>query len=130
MSSLGMGVKIPSIIKLRNGEYTSLSLNLDIDQTIALRASIIQHTAEVFQPHFLLVDKEPLGLRGEVRETLEKLKRQGIHLVLGLRDSMLTIFLETPDGQDDQAGCRCLRHDRQCQDQDPGPGVVASGGRT
>ena len=33
-------VRIPGVIKLRNGEYNALSLNLDIDQTIALRASI------------------------------------------------------------------------------------------
>src|SRR5690606_24544833 len=76
------------VIKLRNGEYTSLSLPLAIDQTVALRASIIQHTADVFDPDMLIVDKEPLGLRGEVRETLEMLKDRGTPLVLGLRDVM------------------------------------------
>ena len=32
--------------------------------------SIIRHTAEIFEPDLFIVDKEPLGLRGEVRTTL------------------------------------------------------------
>ncbi len=81
-------VRIPGVIKLRNGNYTPLSLHLDIEQTLAMRSSIIQHTAEIFDPHLFLVDKEPLGLRGEVESTLEMLKDRGTRLVLGLRDVM------------------------------------------
>ncbi len=81
-------VRIPGVIKLRNGNYTSLKLHLDIEQTLAMRSSIIQHTAEIFDPHLFLVDKEPLGLRGEVSETLHMLKKRGTRLVLGLRDVM------------------------------------------
>ncbi|HYL80270.1 MAG TPA: hypothetical protein VEU07_05625, partial [Candidatus Acidoferrum sp.] len=82
-------VRVPGIIKLRNGDYTSLSLHVKIEDTLALRASIIEHTARVFDPHLFLVDKEPLGLLGEVRQTLAMLKRRGrCHLVLGLRDIM------------------------------------------
>ena len=43
-------------------------------------------TAEIFDPHLFLVDKEPLGLRGEARDTLVMLKERGTRLVLGLRD--------------------------------------------
>lgn len=81
-------VRVPGVTKLRNGAYTSLSLPIDIEHTMAIRASIIEHTAEVFDPDIFIVDKEPLGLRGEVRQTLETLKRRGVHLVLGLRDVM------------------------------------------
>jgi predicted glycosyltransferase len=82
-------VRVPGIIKLRNGDYTSLSLDVDIEHTLALRASIIEHTARVFEPHLFLVDKEPLGLLGEVQKTLRLLKRRGgCRLVLGLRDIM------------------------------------------
>ena len=81
-------VRIPGVIKLRNGEYTSLSLHIDIEQTLAMRASIIQHTAEIFDPDIFIVDKEPWGLRGEVRDTLQGLKARGTPLVLGLRDVM------------------------------------------
>jgi predicted glycosyltransferase len=81
-------VRIPGVIKLRSGDYTSLSLLIDTEETLALRASIIKHTAEIFDPDIFIVDKEPLGLRGEVTETLEMLKARGTHLVLGLRDIM------------------------------------------
>jgi predicted glycosyltransferase len=81
-------VRIPGVIKLRNGEYTSLNLHLDIEQTLSMRASIIRHTAEIFDPDIFIVDKEPVGLRGEVLETLEMLKPRGTRLVLGLRDVM------------------------------------------
>jgi predicted glycosyltransferase len=81
-------VRVPGVIKLRNGEYQPLHLHIDIEQTLAVRSSIIQHTAETFDPHLFLVDKEPLGLRGEVRDTLLLLKERGTHLVLGLRDVM------------------------------------------
>jgi predicted glycosyltransferase len=81
-------VRVPGVIKLRNGDYTSLKLHLDIEQTMALRASIIRHTADVFDPDIFIVDKEPLGLRGEVSGTLEMLKSRGTPLILGLRDVM------------------------------------------
>jgi predicted glycosyltransferase len=82
-------VRVPGIIKRRNGEYTSLNLDFHVEQTLALRASIIEHTARVFRPDLFLVDKEPLGLLGEVRSTLTHLRRQGgTRLVLGLRDIM------------------------------------------
>lgn len=81
-------VRVPGVIKLRNGEYTSLSLHIDIENTIALRESIIRHTADSFDPDIFIVDKEPLGLRGEVNGTLNMLKARGTPLVLGLRDVM------------------------------------------
>ncbi len=81
-------VRVPGVIKKRNGEYTSSNLHLDIEHTLAIRASIIEHTARVFKPDIFLVDKEPLGLRGEVKPTLETLKRFGTRLILGLRDVM------------------------------------------
>ena len=81
-------VRIPGVIKLRNGEYSSLSLHMDIGEVLRMRASIIRHTAEVFTPDVFIVDKEPLGLRGEIQDTLEMLGSRGTRLVLGLRDVM------------------------------------------
>lgn len=81
-------VRIPGVIKLRRGDYTPLNLEIGIDQILALRESIIRHTAEAFAPDLFLVDKEPWGLRGEVRSTLAALKDRGTRLVLGLRDVM------------------------------------------
>src|ERR1044071_10088473 len=70
-------VKIPSIIKLHNGEYTALDRHTDLQETLEMPQAIIRHTAESFQPDMFIVDKEPLGLRGELEETLSYLKTRG-----------------------------------------------------
>ena len=90
-------VRVPGVIKLHNGEYTSLNLHIDIGETLAMRSSIIRHTAETFDPDLFLVDKEPLGLRGEVAETLHLLKVRDVPLVLGLRDVMDEPHLLAPE---------------------------------
>jgi predicted glycosyltransferase len=79
-------VRIPGVIKLKDGDYTPLSLDIGLSDILAIRSQIIRHTADAFAPDLVLVDKEPLGLRGEVRETLAMLKAKGVPLVLGLRD--------------------------------------------
>ncbi len=81
-------VKIPSVIKLRNGEYTSLAGHIDIGDTIRMRESIIRHTAETFRPDIFIVDKEPMGLHGELTDTLEYLKSEDTTLILGMREVM------------------------------------------
>lgn len=85
-------VRVPGVIKLRSGEYTSLNLQLQLEETLSMRSSIIRHTADIFDPDVLIVDKEPLGLRGEMQGTLEMLRARGSRLVLGLRD-----VLDDPD---------------------------------
>jgi predicted glycosyltransferase len=81
-------VKIPSVIKLYNGEYTSIGQHIDLHETMALRRSLIMETARSFHPDLFIVDKEPVGLRGELEQTLAFLKAQGCALVLGLREIM------------------------------------------
>ena len=81
-------VRIPGVIKLKDGEYTSLGLHIDLEQTLSMRESIIYHTAASFKPDIFLVDKEPTGLKGEVVSTLKMLGARGTHCVLGLRDIM------------------------------------------
>jgi predicted glycosyltransferase len=81
-------VRVPGVIKLRNGEYVSLNLHIDIEETLAMRSSIIRHTADIFDPDLFIVDKEPLGLRGEVRDTLQLMQRRRATVILGLRDVM------------------------------------------
>jgi len=92
-------VRVPGVIKLRNGEYTSLNLHLDIRETMSMRASIIQHTAEEFDPDIFIVDKEPVGLRGELLQTLKTLKRRDTRIILGLRDVMDEPRLLEPESQ-------------------------------
>lgn len=79
-------VRIPGVIKLYNGDYTSMGLHIDLEETLSIRESIIFHTANSFKPDIFIVDKEPLGLKGEVKRTLNHLHKQGVHTVLGLRD--------------------------------------------
>jgi len=81
-------VRMPGVIKLKDGEYTSLGLHIDLEQTMSIRESIIYHTAAIFNPDIFLVDKEPTGLRGEVVSTLEMLYERGTTNILGLRDVM------------------------------------------
>ena len=81
-------VRVPGVIKLKDGEYTSLGLHIDLEQTMSIRESIIYHTASIFKPDLFLVDKEPTGLRGEVVSTLKMLREMGTINVLGLRDVM------------------------------------------
>jgi len=81
-------IRIPGVIKLHNGDYTALGLHISLDDTLALRDSIILHTAKVFAPDIFLVDKEPGGLKGEVLSTLKMLKDKDTCCILGLRDVM------------------------------------------
>jgi predicted glycosyltransferase len=81
-------VKIPSVIKLYNGEYDSIGEYIDVRDILRMRRLIIQRTAESFEPDLMIVDKAPLGLKGELEPTLALLSRRGTKLVLGLRDVM------------------------------------------
>lgn len=81
-------MKIPSVIKLRNGEYTSMARHMALEDTLDMRRAIIRQTAETFRPDIFITDKEPLGLHGELEETLIALKAAGTHMVLGLREVM------------------------------------------
>ncbi len=95
-------VKIPSVIKLHNGEYTSLADHIDLAETLEMRRAIIRQTAELYRPSIFIVDKEPLGLRGELEQTLVMLKSLGATLVLGLRE-----VLDAPE----QVGAEWQRND-------------------
>lgn len=81
-------VLVPGIIKMPNGDYRASAEGSDIETAIERRRAIILETAQNFAPHLFLVDKEPLGLRGEVRDTLLYLRSIGVPSVLGLRDVM------------------------------------------
>ena len=50
-------VRVPGVIKLRNGDYTSLKLDINIDTALRMRSSIIQQAADVFSPQLFIVDK-------------------------------------------------------------------------
>ena len=91
-------VRIPGVIKLSDGEYKPLGLSrFDIAKTIALREAIIRKAADAFDPDLFIVDKEPLGLPGEVADTLKMLNARGTKCVLGLRDVLDEPALLVPE---------------------------------
>ena len=79
-------VRIPGIEKQNDGSYEPHHLNLDLGDTIRLRTDIIKQTVLSFDPDVVIVDKEPVGLRGELKPSLDILRRRGARIVLGLRD--------------------------------------------
>ena len=81
-------VRVPGVVKLGADHYAPSNPGLSIEDLIALRGALIARTAEIFAPDVFLVDKEPLGLRGEVAAALRALRNTGTRLVLGLRDVM------------------------------------------
>src|SRR5882757_5948098 len=81
-------VRIPGIVKNISGDYDSANLRVGVEHTMEMRTRIIRDTADIYRPDLFIVDKEPLGLRGEVLPAMKLLKRRGTPLVLGLRDVM------------------------------------------
>ena len=79
-------VRIPGVEKQSDGHYGPHHLNLELDDTIRLRTDIIKQTVLSFDPDVVIVDKEPVGLRGELKPALDILRRRGARIVLGLRD--------------------------------------------
>ena len=69
-----------------DGCYGPHHLNLDLNDTIRLRTDLIKQVVLSFDPDIVIVDKEPVGLRGELVPALDILRRRGARIVLGLRD--------------------------------------------
>ncbi|HSI39312.1 MAG TPA: glycosyltransferase [Xanthobacteraceae bacterium] len=81
-------VRVPGVVKLPNGDYTTLSLKLPLDETVAMREGIILQTVRTLRPDLVIVDKEPTGFRGELLPALEEMRATGARVVLGVRDVM------------------------------------------
>lgn len=79
-------VRIPGVEKQSDGRYGPHHLNLDLHDTIRLRTDIIKQVVLSFDPDVVIVDKEPIGLRGELVPALDILRPRGARIVLGLRD--------------------------------------------
>ena len=72
-------VRIPGVIKqIDTGEYDSANLRVGVEHTLEMRTRIIRDTADIYRPDLFIVDKEPLGLRGEVGPTLKLLKKRSM----------------------------------------------------
>jgi predicted glycosyltransferase len=90
---MSMGIdllKLPSAVKVGNGIYEPSRMSVSFALLKGLRSHIVQSTAESFDPDVFIVDKAPLGMKGEVEATLRFLReeRPDTLSVLGLRDVM------------------------------------------
>jgi predicted glycosyltransferase len=79
-------VRLPAVLKKPEGGYAPAQAGLSLGEAIALRSQLLMELAADFRPDVLLVDKEPLGLCGELTATLEAEALRGTRLVLGVRD--------------------------------------------
>ncbi len=79
-------VKLPALARDEEGNHRAESLALDVDVVSRVRSRVAMTVAAEFDPTVAVVDKAPLGLRGELVPVLELLNRRSCHLVLGLRD--------------------------------------------
>lgn len=80
-------ITLPALHKGLNGEYSSRSLGVSLDELISLRARTIHAALEAFEPDVLIVDKAPRGFGTELDSILEYLHTHCSTLfVLGLRD--------------------------------------------
>lgn len=81
-------VKLPSVTKVADERYESKFLDMHVESIRAMREEIILSTASAFHPTTLIVDNVPLGMMGELRRTLEHLRRQWPrpHVILTMRD--------------------------------------------
>lgn len=79
-------LKLPSIRKVANGEYSSRSLGVSGEDIRELRSRLLLTAVKSFQPTVVLVDKHPFGAGGEFKAGLKALRQQGGRAALGLRD--------------------------------------------
>ena len=85
-------LKLPSACKTGPGKYSPRTLGVDRDRLRDLRAAALRETCAAFAPHLLLVDKSPLGLMGELTQSLAVLSGGETRRVVGWRD-----ILDTPE---------------------------------
>lgn len=81
-------IRVPGIVKVDNNTYAPTSLGVSTEELMEIRSVIILETARRYKPDVFLVDKEPLGLKGEVRDSLTFLKASGTKNILGIREIM------------------------------------------
>ncbi len=78
-------VRLPSVSKLADGSYVSSRANETLDEVLARRSAILVDAIERLEPDIFIADKEPLGLLGELDQTLNRIA-SSTYRILGLRD--------------------------------------------
>ncbi len=81
-------VKLPAVRKIGPEEYEARILATSYERIIAVRTSLLSGLVKTFQPHALLVDHSPAGMKGEMLPALRCLQQDSPECVkiIGLRD--------------------------------------------
>jgi predicted glycosyltransferase len=79
-------LRLPAVRKVENGRYAPRRLPISSGDLISVREGILAATVESYAPDVLLADRHPLGVGGELRRALRRLRELGGRAVLGLRD--------------------------------------------
>ncbi len=100
-------VKLPSVRKVGTEQYSARTLGVPDADVLRLRANLILRTLRDFDPHVMLVDHAPTGMKGEMLPTLEWMgqERDRCIRLIGLRDVI-----------DDPAAVRSVWSDRGVYD--------------
>lgn len=80
-------LKLPAVQKVASEQYEARSLSITGSDIHTLRSNLLLRTIRDYDPNVLLVDHSPVGMKGEMRPSLDWLTNQGTcTCILGLRD--------------------------------------------
>lgn len=81
-------VKLPAVRKVGPEKYEARTLGTSYRRILNIRTNILLQTIQDYNPHLLLVDHSPIGMKGEMLPALEWLKKSNASCtkLLGLRD--------------------------------------------
>jgi predicted glycosyltransferase len=87
-------IKLPGLTRIGRGEYTTRYPSANVGDAIRLRSDLILAAVANFKPDLLMVDKKPLGVKGELAAALSYLEAElpETRQVLILRD-----ILDSPE---------------------------------
>ncbi|MFQ5601103.1 MAG: glycosyltransferase family protein [Candidatus Krumholzibacteriia bacterium] len=81
-------VKLPCVHRQARNKYVSKFLRTSFRELSGMREDLIFSTFKWFKPHIVLVDKVPIGIKGELLRSIQWLKTNhpNAKMILGLRD--------------------------------------------
>jgi predicted glycosyltransferase len=81
-------LKLPGVLMDGIGSYTARHLSVPFEELSRLRRNVLLETALAYQPDLVIVDRRPVGVKGEMLSALRALKKREKRttLVLSLRD--------------------------------------------
>lgn len=81
-------INLPGIVKRPDGTYFPRDLDLGLEELVNLRSEILLSSLKSFNPDIILIDKEPLGVGGELLSALDFAHRtlKNCKIFIGFRD--------------------------------------------